>query len=177
MKPSLLFLMLIVFSSIAFAQVELDEDTPPKFRDRVYFGGGFGLNSGTINGVGYFSLAINPVIGYMVTPRLSAGTGLSWQRTTFDKGVNTTLNQYGVSPFVRYNFNQLFAYSEYNYFSTSTMNSPDRMGFNRMLLGMGYTQPLGKRGAINVVGMYDVLYNPNDAVFGSPWVYRVFFSF
>jgi hypothetical protein len=182
MKKRILFLLLMCVSLFSIAQREIDEDTPHKFKDRFYLGGGFGLNSGTdIYGNGYFFIALNPVIGYMITPKLSSGLGINWQRISYDRP-SVTLDQFGLSPFARYNFDQLFAYAEYNYISTpaynpSRGNYESRAIFNRFLVGLGYSQPIGKRGSINVVGMYDVLYRPEQRIFGSPWVYRVFFSF
>ncbi len=182
MKRSLLFLLLMCMSLFVAAQREIDEDTPHKFKDRFFLGGGFGLNSGRdLNGFNYFFIAVNPVVGYMITPKLSSGLGINWQRTSYERP-DFTLDQFGLSPFLRYNFNQLFAYGEYNFISTPRYNLitnklSDPVIFNRLLLGLGYSQPIGKRGAINVVGMYDVLYKPEERIFGSPWVYRVFFSF
>lgn len=183
MKRSLFFLLLMCMSLFVAAQREIDEDTPHKFKDRFYLGGGFGLNTGRDSNTGsnYFFIAVNPVVGYMITPKLSSGLGINWQRTSYEKP-DFTLDQFGLSPFLRYNFNQLFAYGEYNFISTprynlTTFKLSDPVIFNRLLLGLGYSQPIGKRGSINVIGMYDVLYKPEERIFGSPWVYRVFFSF
>jgi hypothetical protein len=177
MKKFVLVVCLFAFASLSFAQRQISDDTPKTFKERGYFGGGFGLNSGSINGVNYFYFGVSPIIGYMITPQLSAGTGLSWNRTSYSDSRGTVLNQYGISPFVRYNFNQLFAYGEYNYISTPTLISTQTRTFNRMLLGLGYTQSIGGRGAINAVALYDVLYDQSEGAFASPWVFRVFFSF
>lgn len=168
-------LLFIALAISCFAQREIDERTPPKLSERIYFGGGFGLGGGT----GYFSIALNPIVGYMVTPKLSVGTGINWSMTSYTAiNPSKSVNQYGISPFVRYNFDQLFMYGEYNLLSTNFLSDPNKRQFiSRFLLGLGYSQPLGKRGAINVVGLYDVLYKQNDSPFASPWVFRVFFSF
>jgi hypothetical protein len=179
MKKLVVVLVFGLVACSAFAQRTIDEETPHTFKERGYFGGGFGLSGGRDGfGNNYFFIALNPIIGYMVKPQFSVGTGINWQRTSYsDLGIN--LDQYGVSPFARYNFGgQFFGYAEYNYISTPTfINRSERRSFNRMLLGLGYSQPLGGRGAINAVGLYDVLYNQADRAFASPWVFRVFFSF
>jgi hypothetical protein len=179
MKGCLLVLFIIITSS-AFAQREVEEDTKPKFKDRLYFGGGFGLNGGRdAYGNNYFYFGLNPLVGYMVTPKLSVGTGVSWQQYNYTD-VKIKLNQYGVSPFVRYNFGKLFSYAEYNLINTPSFsnNLNVRKNYDRLLLGLGYTQPFGTgRGAINAMALYDVLYKQTDRVFASPWVFRVFFSF
>lgn len=173
-----IFSLLIVLPALAFAQREVDEDAPQKLKDRLYFGGGLGLNTGTdAYGNSFFYFAVNPIVGYMVTPKFSVGTGINWQRTSYDRP-SVVLNQYGISPFVRYNFDQLFAYAEYNLISTpSYYNLNQTKTLSRFLIGLGYSQPLGKRGAVNAVGLYDVLYNQSERAFASPWVFRVFFSF
>ena len=175
---NLIVVLLMGLPLLGISQREIEEGEKPKLKDRLYFGGGFGLSSGTDGyGSSYFFYAVNPIIGYMVNPKFSVGTGINWQQTSYDRP-SVTLTQYGVSPFARYNFDQLFAYGEYNLISTPTfINSDQRRVFNRMLLGLGYSQPLGSRGAINAMALYDVLYNQSDRAFASPWVFRVFFSF
>lgn len=130
------FLCCIAFVTVA--QRDISDDTPKTFKERGYFGGGFGLSGGRdAFGNNYFFIALNPIIGYMVKPQFSVGTGINWQRTSYsDLGIN--LDQYGVSPFARYNFGgQMFGYAEYNYISTPTfINRNERRSFNRMLLGL-----------------------------------------
>jgi hypothetical protein len=170
----LVVLLLIALPLLSLAQRDFEEGDKPKFKDRVYLGGGFGLGGGT----GYFSVSLNPIVGYMITPKFSAGTGISYQLISYtDIKPSVTINQYGISPFLRYNFDQLFAYGEYNLISTNYIGSDKRYFVDRLLLGLGYSQPLGGRGAVNVVGLYDVLYKQNQSPFPSPWVLRVFFSF
>jgi hypothetical protein len=178
MKKLLVVLCFGVMAGSVWAQRTIDNETPHTFKERGYIGGGFGLSGGRdAFGNNYFFIALNPIIGYMVKPQFSVGTGINWQRTSYSD-INLTLDQYGVSPFARYNFGgQLFGYGEYNYISTPTFISSERRSFSRMLLGLGYSQPFGGRGAVNVVALYDVLYNQADRAFASPWVFRVFFSF
>jgi long-subunit fatty acid transport protein len=175
----LVVLLMVALPLLSLAQREIEEGDKPKLKDRLYFGGGFGINSGTdAYGNSYFFISLSPIVGYMINPKFSVGTGINWQRTSYDTRPSIVLNQYGVSPFLRYNFDQLFAYAEYNYISTPTFNITNRRAYNRLLLGVGYSQRLGgSRGAINAMALYDVLYNQSDRAFASPWVFRVFFSF
>ncbi|HMQ01000.1 MAG TPA: hypothetical protein PKC24_14565 [Cyclobacteriaceae bacterium] len=162
----------------AFAQREVDDRTGWSLTERMYFGGGMGLNTGVdAFGNRFFYVGLNPIVGYMINSQLSVGTGVLWQHLSYTD-LEITINQYGVTPFARYNFGQMFAYGEYMYISTPTfLNVNNRRNFDRLLLGLGYTQPLGKRGAINGMALYDVIYNPAERAFTSPWVFRVFFSF
>ncbi|MBI3220507.1 MAG: hypothetical protein HYZ44_13420 [Bacteroidetes bacterium] len=173
MKRIVVLFLLGSLPFFAVAQREVDDDTPHKLKDRMYFGGGFGLGGGT----GYFSVSVNPILGYMITPRFSGGMGISYQLLSYtDVKPSININQYGISPFLRYNFDQLFAMAEYNLISTNYVNDSKRYFVDRMLLGLGYSQSLGGRGGLNVVGMYDVLYKANGA-FASPWVVRAYFTF
>ena len=178
MKKQITILLFLIIAFSALAQREVDEDAGWSLKDRIYVGGGLGLNGGT-DGYGnrYFYVALSPIVGYMITPQFSAGTGVSWQHYSYPD-VDIKINQYGVSPFARYNFGKLFAYGEYNLINTpSFYDLNKRSNYDRLLLGLGYSQPLGNRGAINAMALYDVLYNQSDRVFASPWVFRVFFSF
>jgi len=150
-----------------------------KLSDRLYFGGGFGLNGGTDSyGNRYFFVGLYPIIGYMVNSQFSAGLGINYQYYSYPD-VDQEINQYGFSPFLRYNFGQLFLYTEYSLLNTPVynINSGERKTFDRLLLGAGYSQPIGQRGSINVMGLYDVIWNRNEYAFASPWVFRVFFAF
>ncbi|HWA35588.1 MAG TPA: hypothetical protein VG737_15710 [Cyclobacteriaceae bacterium] len=171
--------LLMVFSAgSAWAQREISEDgSKTPFGDRLYFGGGLGFSSGS-TGVGrYTYVGLYPIVGYQVTNNFSTGATITYQYYDYPDQ-NYSLTQYGISPFLRYNFGQMFAYTEY-----MILNSPSydpgsqRRTYNRWLVGLGFRQPVGKRGSINVMGLYDVIYNPADRVFTSPWVFRVFFAF
>lgn len=177
MKASIL-VFFILLSVTCFGQREIEEGAGSSWSERLYFGGGLGLNGG-VDGYGskYFYFALNPIVGYMVTPKFSVGTGLNWQRFTYTEPIKFHYDQYGISPFMRYNFSELFAYGEYNLLNTPTYNIAQRKTFDRLLLGLGYSQPIGGRGAVNVMALYDVIYDQQERVFPSPWVFRVFFSF
>ena len=55
MKRMVVLFLLGSLPFFAVAQREVDDDTPHKLKDRMYFGGGFGLGGGT----GYFSVSVN----------------------------------------------------------------------------------------------------------------------
>jgi len=176
MKTAWLLAFALSISSVAFAQREIDNNAGWSLKDRLYVGGGFGLNGGNDSfGNRYFYVGLNPIVGYMITPQLSSGLGLQWQHYSYPD-FDTKIDQYGVSPFVRYNFGQLFAYTEYNVLNTPTFNNTERKNFDRFLMGLGYSQPLGRRGSLNAMALYDVIYSNTERAFASPWVFRVYFS-
>lgn len=178
---SLFTLLVILFSAnLLLAQRAINEDTGWSLKDRLYVGGGLGMNAGRdFNGYRYFYAQVSPILGYMLTPKFSTGVGLNYTYLNYtDFDVSTS--QYGVNPFLRYNItNDLFALTEYNFISVDPdfLNDNDtRQAFERFLLGAGYTQRIGTRGAINLVALYDLQFT-NTGAFASPWVFRVFFSF
>jgi len=160
----------------ALAQRDMEEDTKPPFKDRIYFGGGGGFSGGTdAGGNRFFVWSISPVVGYMITPKFSAGSGFVYQNLSYSD-VNLTLEQWGFMPFVRYNFDAFYVTSEFQYIKTPSFFSTESRFYTRLLFGAGYMVPLGGRARLNAQGMYDVIYR-NNGPFASPWVFRVFFSF
>ena len=201
MKRGILVLMVVLCGSAAFAQFRTaaNPNKSPKRSgngesplDKFYFAGGGGFGAGTSGGARYTYYSLFPIIGYRVTPQFTAGTGFNYQHYGYpDFGIS--LNQYGITPFLRYTFNQqgdsqsprmngVFFQTEYDYISSPTVNyntgqvENGRQWFSRLLFGVGYSQPIGRRSALNAMVMYDVLYK-QPSVFSSPIVVRVFFSF
>ncbi|HZX72978.1 MAG TPA: hypothetical protein VFE57_01045 [Cyclobacteriaceae bacterium] len=175
MRALPLILIALVIASSAYGQREIDESSGPSLSDRLYFGGGLSFSGGNSGYGRYTYFSLNPLVGYMVTPHFSTGLGVQWQHYNYPD-TKLTLDQYGISPFVRYNFGQLFAYSEFSVINTPFLNNDNRAYYNRFLVGLGYSQPLGRRGSINAMGLYDIIYKPYGP-FSSPWIFRVYFSF
>src|SRR5258706_4856132 len=147
---------------------------------KFYFGGGGSFGSGTNSAANrYVYYSLFPIAGYRITQQFSAGTGVNYQHYSFpDYGSSYSYAQYGISPFLRYNVNQLFFQTEYDIISSPSFIDPSRRIYNRLLFGIGYSQPFSStgRGAINAIAMYDVLYK-QPSVFNSPIVLRVFVTF
>lgn len=178
MKTVLVCAVGLFCSVVASGQRTFEENGKPSFFDRVYFGGGMSFSSGVSGTAGrYTYIGLYPIVGYMVTNQFSVGSAITYQHYSYPD-VGQTIDQYGISPFMRYNFGQVFVYSEYMILNSASYdpNSPRKI-YNRWLNGIGYQQPLGKRGAINAMALYDVLYSQSNTIFPSPWVFRVFFSF
>ncbi|CAN5407513.1 hypothetical protein BH09BAC3_BH09BAC3_04590 [soil metagenome] len=178
MKKIVLLSVLLISSMFVIAQREIDEGSEPTFKDRVYFGGGLGFSAGTSANAGkYTYIGLYPLIGYMVNNQFSVGTTITYQYYNYSD-INQSITQYGFSPFARYNFGQLFAYSEFMILNSPSYDAgSSRKIYNRWLNGLGYSQPLGKRGSLNAMALYDVLYSTSDRIFSSPWVFRVYFAF
>ena len=176
MKKLLLVLFLAGFTTAVYSQRTLNyrNDESPSFGQRVFFGGGVGFSGG--NNV--FSVQVNPIVGYMITSRWSAGIGVDYQYVKYND-IDFEDNLWGWQAFTRYNIKMFFAQAEYNLVNYTQLyldGSESRESVDRLLLGGGISQPLGARGAINMAALYDVMYE-NNGPFGSPWVFRIYFSF
>lgn len=145
--------------------------------ERLYFGGGGGFNGGTdsYSGLKYIAISVNPLVGYRITIPWSAGLQVLYQNISYPQ-LGTRYNQYGFAPFTQYRFGQIFAYGEYQAISAPRVNSDTRSWYSRLPLGLGFTQPIGPRAAINVMAAYDVLWpsQQRTSPFLSPFVFRIY---
>ena len=148
-------------------------DEKSKFTDRIYFGGVMGLSGGT-NGT---SISLAPIVGYMVSSRLSVGVGARYEyyKNNF---YNYTESRYGGNVFARMNlFKQIFGYGEYSFLNYSYLgDSNDRRTVYRLPLGLGFSQSIGPRSSFNIIAAYDILYDINDGAYDSPWVISFYFA-
>lgn len=144
--------------------------------ERIFFGGGGGFNAGTdANGFRYTAISVSPLVGYRITLPWAAGLQVTYQTYNFPQ-LGQRYNQYGFAPFTQYRFGQLFAYAEYQVISAPVRNTDNRKMFTRLPIGLGFTQPIGARAAINAVALYDVMWASQrlTSPFLSPWVIRVY---
>lgn len=161
-------------TTLATAQKDVDFDDNPSFKDRIFFGGGLGFSGSSQQ----TNITLSPIVGYMITQQWSAGVGVTYQYIKL-KHYDISDNLWGGNVFTRYSISQFFAQAEYDYinFDSNLLDDLDnRDSATRLLLGGGISQPLGNRGAVNLLAMYDLTYN-NDGPYDSPWVFRVYFSF
>lgn len=168
-------LTLLIFSSAlgVSAQKYVDWNDEPSFFERLYVGGGLGFS--TDQNATFIS--VSPIVGYMITSNLSAGVGVDYQYIRY-RFADITDNIYGGSAFVRYNISQFFLQTEYSVLNIESSPFDDvanRRNYDRFLFGGGISQPLGRNSRVNVIGLYDFMYNELSP-FASPWVFRVFIS-
>ncbi len=166
MRFSLTALLIIVVLGVS-AQNRLS--------DRIYFGGGFGLNAGS----DVTNISLSPQVGYKITERYSAGVGVTYQYVKI-RNFESSINNYGWSVFNRFNITrQFFLYGEYEnlqfeFFTSISPERTSREGFNSLLFGAGYTESLAGRASFSIAALYNVLYDPADLTqpYDSPWVVR-----
>jgi hypothetical protein len=158
-----------------FAQGENNSLKGMPLKDRIVTGGGLGLGFGSVQD--YFS--VSPMIGYRLTAKLLAGTGLTYRYTNY-KVVRPSikLNDYGVNPFLRFTvYRNIFLQTEYehlNYEFPLTIAETTRRSFDSFMAGGGFIQPLGQRFAFYLMALYNFSYKDQSiySPYDSPIVVR-----
>jgi hypothetical protein len=167
----LAFVLLSVSTwGIAFSQGENNSLEGAPLKDRIVTGGGIGLGFGSVQD--FFS--VSPVIGYRLTAKLLAGTGVTYRYTNY-KVVRPSikLNDYGINPFLRFTvYRNIFIQTEFehlNYEYPVTLSETTRRTFESFLAGGGFIQPLGNRLAFYLMALYNfsyqesIQYSPYDS--------------
>jgi len=179
----LLVLLFITISGIYGQQAK--RETPP-LKERLFFGGSFGLQFGTITDIEF-----SPIIGIWILPRIAvaAGPDFRYFKDPFD---HTTI--YGGKSYVEIVFLQdlnniiplgvhlgLFLHGEYEVLSleSSFFKPPpydsERFMTNTILAGGGIRQQIGQRSSLNLTFLW-ALNDSGYGVYGNPEI-RVSFMF
>ena len=168
-------LLLITCSQTINAQIDVENNQPVNdFKSRLFFGGGLGLQFGSMT-----LIEISPLVGYKVTPKLSIGVSPTYKYYHYNAYYgSTSTNVFGGSIFSRYSiFENVFAHVEYEtlFYNIQEPGYPTaRLQFNSFFVGGGYNQRIGGNSAMYFL----VLWNLNDTP-DSPYinpVIRVGFS-
>jgi hypothetical protein len=137
---------------------------------KFFFGGNFNLMFGTIT-----SINVSPLVGYRVTPRFSAGTGVTYEyyREKISPSDIFQASMYGARAFLSYDLipdinkltglpmqGALMVYSEYEALNQYYSQSESRTWLNNVYVGGGWKIPVGERAAIQLL----VLYNLNETI-------------
>ncbi len=163
------FIIILLFTISLKAQVGVS--LPSHSNSKWVFGGYAGL-SGLIGNSGGMTLHISPRAGYKVTQDLIAGIdgNFSWRSSKY---VSSTI--LGIGPFVDYYFKRSF-YSSANlrqyFINSKEKNTKYKYSSKETALniGAGYVRRIGTSAYIQIGGTYNVLYNKNKSIFGSPFV-------
>ncbi len=161
---------------------------------RLRFGGGISaLQFGNPNYGVPFIIGVSPVVAYQAAERLVVGVGIDYQFArlrafdTAGQRVNLTANQYGGRGFVMYELIPsiipgIYAHGEVA--STSIQNGynipgrprPGRFNVTAPLLGVTYSQRVGRLAGINVSALYNLNYTAQSRyLYNSPFVFRILF--
>lgn len=174
MKKILIIVVVSIISTGIFAQNTSDttqtnqkytkqEEQAPKQQkqssfkpSKIFFGGNVGFSFGTAT-----TIRLNPLVGYSITPQLSAGISGMYEYYSYSGGSN--YSNYGGSVFTRYRFiPQLYAHAEFYYVNYENLFGKSRVGVPYILLGGGYAQRIAKNTYTYVQVLFDVLQDSNS---------------
>jgi hypothetical protein len=172
-----IFLRSACISTLLFLTVNscfAQEESKPGFFDRVYFGGGLGLQFGDQT-----VIQVAPIIGYKVTEKFHVGVGgtyIYYHVKDPYYNLEYKTNIYGGSVFTKYFlFDEIFAYAEYGILNLEVPYDPlgsnyylyKRKNVSSLLLGGGYRQMIGESVGIELVVLYDVI-DDRDSPYSNP---------
>jgi hypothetical protein len=180
-----LLLLLIVSTSIISGQ-EIKEEAPP-IKERLFYGGSFGLQFGTIT-----DIQVSPVIGLWVLPRVAIAVGPDY-RYYKDQDVATTI--YGGKGYLQLAVIQdfssvipvgghtgIFLHLEDELLSLKSSfwkfplpYTSDRFYVNTVLAGGGISQHIGRRSSLDFMVLWP-LNDSNYDIYGNPEI-RISFIF
>lgn len=171
----LAFLAFIGLHFTASAQREIIQEDKPPLKDRLYFGGNFGMQFGTVT-----LLDISPLAGVMITPKLSAGVGITYQYFDDRRFIGGETSSYGGRLFGRYNIlPNIFTHAEFESINFDNYNIVsdrfERIWSEALFLGGGYFVPFGASGGANFTFLYNVLHDNLNSPYGEPYVIRLGF--
>ncbi len=176
---------------ITVSKAQREEE--PSLRDRMFFGGNFGLTFGNAT-----SIIVSPLAGFYITPRLAGGVGFRYEyyKSKYPGYVPFETHIFGGSVFSRYtvinNLSEavglggmnmgLFLQTEYEmlslereYFDHTNPAAGGRFNLHSILVGGGIYQPIGQRSGFLIT----VLWNLNEtynSIYSNP-VIRIGFNF
>jgi hypothetical protein len=183
-----LLVLLFTITSLSLAQekdsVSAKEENnpettkPPSKESSWYYGGevGFGFSSD------YFSIGIEPIVGYKITPKFSLGGKIGYtyiSDSRYDPLPTLNTSNYGGSIFSRYRIiPQLYAHAEFAYWSyenaidvTADGYETERVWVPFLLLGGGFSQMISPNVWAYAEVLFDVL-NDNNSPYDEwdPWI-------
>jgi len=179
------FFIIASFSAIYGQKVR--REAPP-FRERLFFGGSFDLQFGTITNIN-----VSPIVGFWVLPRLAVAAGPEYKYYS-EKYIGST-SIYGGRVYTQFVLIQdlnniipagihigffLHAEDELQSLQTktpfwnNTQVTTNRFSVNTGLIGAGISQPMGRRAAFNIIALW-ALDDPYG-IYSNPEI-RISFTF
>jgi hypothetical protein len=179
-------LVILIASTPVSAQKR--KEPPPPLRERIFFGGSFGLQFGT-----YTNIEINPIVGLWVFPNLAVAAGPGYQYFN-DKTYNVSTDIFSAKAYIQLvllrdidKFIPLGVHTsiilhgedemlnlETEYWKSISL-SHNRFWVNSLLAGGGLSQQIGKKGAFNILVLW-VLTDSGYSLYSNPEI-RIGFTF
>ena len=180
MKKLILIISILVFAAASLSAQDADttrtEQEKPATKkkpaeNRIYYGGTIGLNFGS-----YFRVRVAPLIGYRISPKVSAGIKLAYEYIEDKRYTDTvTSSNYGGSVFSRYRLHpKAYAHIEFatmSYQYSSSVSESERQWVPFILVGGGIMQPIGRNASVYAEVLFDVLQDDKSPYKDwEPWV-------
>ncbi len=153
--------------STAVAETPPVEETKPAketstIKDKIYYGGSVGMSFGS-----YTMFGVYPMVGYKLTPKLSAGVTFNYQWIQDNRGSTTyESSNYGGSIFSRFRIVQpIYLHAEYasqSYEMFSLEGESERQWVPFFLVGGGFSKAVGRNTWLNAQVLFDVLQDDNS---------------
>jgi hypothetical protein len=148
------------------------DNTSDNIWDNFVFGGGLGLQVGSQT-----YIELSPKLGYRLSEKALIGGGINY---IYYSDYIEKQSIYGGSLFGSYEpIENIFGWAEYellNFGYYNVNNDFNRKWVNSPFIGIGYRQPMGERGFIQLIFLYNLNYS-SDSPYTSPWVPRISFFF
>lgn len=163
-----------------------EKEKAPSVKQRLFFGGSFGLTFGTIT-----DIQVSPVVGFWVLPRIALAAGPTYR---FYKDQLDKTSIYGGRGYMQFVIVQdlgsiikgsghtgIFLHTEDELLSLKAnfwkypLNPPGRFFVNTVLFGGGISQQIGRRASLNFMVLWP-LNDPSYNLYSKPEI-RVSFTF
>jgi hypothetical protein len=174
---TLILCVLLLAGMSAFAQDSTayvadppkERKDPRPLKDRLWFGGGLGLQFGN-----FTFIQASPMVGYKVDQagKFSVGTGITYQYTSDNRYIpKYSSSAYGYRFLTRYRIiEQAFLHAEFLHMNTppyvNIRDTPSRIWVPHLLVGGGVRQSLGGVSTLTLQVLWEVLQNPNSVYGG-----------
>lgn len=164
---------------------DVRQEAPP-LRERLFFGGSFGLQFGTLT-----NIQVSPVVGLWLLPRLAIAAGPDF---TYYKFYDNKTTLYGGKAYTQFVVVQdlnnvlplgvhtgIFLHLEDELLNLESAYwkdppfSSERFWVNTLLFGGGLSQQLGRRSSMNIIVLW-ALHDSGYAIYNNPEI-RVSFNF
>lgn len=181
-----LIIVVALTSGVTITSAQQQRKDIPPLKDRLFYGGGLGLQFGTVT-----DIEVSPIIGLWVLPRVGIAAGPTY---TYYKDPYFRTSIYGGRAYTEFiilqDFNNiipigvhlgLFLHGEYEVLSLETAlfkgdpHASGRFLTNTFLAGGGIRQPMGQRSSLNLTFLWAVN-DPGYSLYGNP-EFRVSFIF
>jgi hypothetical protein len=174
-----------LFISISVISGQNQRQEIPPLRERIFFGGSFGLQFGT-----YTNINVTPMVGLWVRPRIAIAAGPNF---TYYKDPYYKTTMYGGNAYVQFvpvrDINNaipiglhmgIFLHLEDELLSLESavwdpQNPNTRFSVNTLLGGFGISQQLGVRSSVNLMFLW-TLTDSGYTLYNNPEI-RISFSF